>query len=81
MKTPSTLPLNIAGLLLALTFLFGQGATPEASRHERILDALRALILNDAALQRDALKARAALLHKYDPLVKSSESLDRALEC
>jgi signal transduction histidine kinase len=79
MKTPGLL-LSIAGLLLALTFLFGQAAMPDASRHERILDALRALVLNDAALQRDVLKARAGLLHNYDPLVKSTENLDRIVD-
>src|SRR5262249_24106681 len=38
----------------------------------------RAVILNDAALQRDVLKARAGLLRNYDPLVQSVENLRNA---
>jgi signal transduction histidine kinase len=65
----------VAGPMLVLTYLLLHGATPDAALHEHILDALRAVILNDAALQRDVLKARAGLLRNYDPLVQSVENL------
>src|SRR5262249_28090061 len=39
------------------------------------LEALRALLLEDAALQRDVLRARAGLLRNYDPLVRSVAGL------
>jgi signal transduction histidine kinase/CheY-like chemotaxis protein len=67
-----------AALLLALTYLLIEGASPDAARHERTLDALRSSILNDAALQRDVLQARAGLLRNYDPLVASVQNLRRA---
>jgi signal transduction histidine kinase/CheY-like chemotaxis protein len=76
----SNLLLVIAGLLPVLTYLLVHSATPDAARHERTLAALRALILNDAALQRDVLKARTGLLRNYDPLVQSVENLHRAVE-
>ena len=73
-------PLNalvpfVAGLLIALTYLLVQGTAPDAERHERTLDALRTVILYNAALQRDVLRARAGLLRSYDPLVASIDSL------
>src|SRR3954447_10712932 len=72
------LVLIAAGLLLFLTYLLIQGASPDAVRHERTLDALRAAILNEAALQRDVLRARAGLERNYDPLVRSVDNLRRA---
>lgn len=69
----------VAGLLLVLTYLSVRGAAPDPARHERTLDALRALTLTDAALQRDALKARAGLLPSYDPLVRAVDGLRRAV--
>ncbi len=68
------LGLVAAALLMLLTYLLIQ----DADRHERILDALRAVTLNEAALQRDVLQARAGLLRNYDPLVRSVENLRRA---
>ena len=72
------LGLAAAALLLLLTYLLIESAAPDATRHERILDTLRAATLNDAALQRDVLQARAGLLRNYDPLVRSVENLRRA---
>src|SRR5262245_6915493 len=72
--------LVLAGLLLVLTYLLGPFAAPDIARHERTSDALRALILHEAALQRDVLKARAGLLGNYDPLVRSLENLRRAFD-
>src|SRR5258707_15138819 len=75
------LGLIAAALLLLLTYLLIESAAPDAARHERILDTLRAATLNDAALQRDVLQARAGLLRNYDPLVRSVETLrDAAAE-
>ncbi|AZN99802.1 two-component system VirA-like sensor kinase [Mesorhizobium sp. M9A.F.Ca.ET.002.03.1.2] len=78
MKSLRILAPVIACLLIVLTYLLVQGAAPDAARHERALDALRTVILYNAALQRDVLRARAGLLRSYDPLVRSIESLDRA---
>jgi len=62
-------------LLVALTYLAVRGAVPDTGRHERILDALRSLTLNEAALHRDVLRARDGLLRDYDPLVRSVDGL------
>src|SRR5215475_140590 len=72
--------LVMAGLVLVLTYLLGPFAAPEIARHERTSEALRALILHEAALQRDVLKARAGLLGNYDPLVRSLENRRRAFD-
>ena len=70
----------LAGLLLALTYLLVRAASPDPVMHERILQALHELTLNDAALHRDMLRARAGLLPNYDPLVEAtlgvSDSID-----
>jgi signal transduction histidine kinase len=73
-----TLGLAAAVLLLFLTYLLIQSTSPDAGRHERILESLRAAALNDAALQRDVLQARTGLLRNYDPLVRSVDNLRRA---
>jgi signal transduction histidine kinase/CheY-like chemotaxis protein len=80
MTAQRLLGLAAATLLLLLTYLLIESAAPDAVRHERILDTLRAATLNDAALQRDVLQARAGLLRNYDPLVRSVESLRHAAD-
>jgi signal transduction histidine kinase/ActR/RegA family two-component response regulator len=70
----------LAGLLLVLTYLLLRGASPDPILHERILQALHALTLNDAALHRDILRARAGLLPSYDPLVEASRGVREAIE-
>lgn len=80
MKSLRILAPIVACLLIALTYLLVQGTAPDAARHEHTLDALRTVILYNAALQRDVLKARAGLLRSYDPLVRSIENLDEATQ-
>jgi hypothetical protein len=70
----------LAGLLLVLTYLLVQGASPDPGRAERTLQALHALVLNDAALHRDVLEARAGLLPSYDPLVEAISGLHGAID-
>src|SRR5690606_11426709 len=70
----------LAGLLLALTYLLVRGASPDPVLHERILQALHELTLNDAALHRDMLRARAGLLPNYDPLVRASRGVNEAID-
>jgi signal transduction histidine kinase len=70
----------LAGLLLVLTYLLLRGASPDPILHERILQALHALTLNDAALHRDILRARAGLLPSYDPLVEASQGVREAID-
>ncbi|MGE4079600.1 MAG: two-component system VirA-like sensor kinase [Reyranella sp.] len=65
----------IAALLLVLTWLLVRSASPDPALHERTLHEVRSLLLHDAALHRDVLRARAGLLRNYDPLVQSIESL------
>jgi signal transduction histidine kinase len=69
---------GVAALLIVLTWLLVGGTAPDAARHERTLDAVRTVILYNAALQRDVLRARSGLLRSYDPLVGSIRSLDEA---
>jgi signal transduction histidine kinase len=76
MKPLRTLAPIVAGLLV-LTYLLVQGTAPDAARHERTLDDLRTVILYNAALQRDVLRARVGLLRSYDPLVQSIDNLGR----
>src|SRR5262245_23801437 len=80
MKTLRILAPAFGAVLLALTYLLVAGTTPDPAHHERILAAMRSLILNDSALQRDVLKARAGLLRNYDSLVQSSENLRHAID-
>jgi hypothetical protein len=63
---------------VVLTYLLVQGTVPDVARHERTLGALRTVILHDAALQRDVLRARTGLLRSYDPLVRSIENMRQA---
>jgi signal transduction histidine kinase len=69
-----TLGLIVAGLIIFLTFFLVQAMAPDAPQH-RPTNALQAVILHNAALQRDVLRARAGLLRTYDPLVQSMENL------
>jgi signal transduction histidine kinase len=80
MKQLNTLFPIVTGLLIALTYLLVQGTAPDATRHERTLDALRTVILYNAALQRDVLRARAGLLRSYDSLVNSIANLHGATD-
>lgn len=73
-----TLGAALLGLLLALTYLLVQGAGPDTVQHERTLDALGSLDLNNAALQRDVLRSRAGLTNSYDPLVQTVTTLQAA---
>ena len=75
MRRLSSLAVLLTSLLLALTYLLILLATSGANRHDRALAALQTLFLNDAALQRDVLKARSGLLRNYDPLVRSVNEL------
>ena len=72
--TAGRMVLVVLGLLLVLTYLLLRGATPDAARHERRLRAIDALILNQAALQRDVLRTSHGLLLNYDPLVAAVEA-------
>lgn len=72
--------LVVFGLLLVLTYLLLRGATPDAALYERRLRAIDALILNQAALQRDVLRASHGLLLNYDPLVATVRTLREVAE-
>ena len=66
--------LVVLGLLLVLTYLLLRGAAPDAALHERRLRAIDALVLNEAALQRDVLRTSHGLLLNYDPLVATVDA-------
>lgn len=72
--------LVVLGLLLVLTYLLLRGAAPDAVLHDRRLRAVDALILNQAALHRDVLRASHGLLHNYDPLVAAATRLREVAE-
>jgi signal transduction histidine kinase/CheY-like chemotaxis protein len=72
--------LVVLGLLLVLTYLLLRGAAPDAVLHDRRLRAIDALILNQAALHRDVLRASHGLLHNYDPLVATVTRLRQVAE-
>jgi signal transduction histidine kinase/ActR/RegA family two-component response regulator len=78
MKSLRTLLPLVVGLLGVLTYLLVQGITPDDERHEHTLGTLRAVMLDNAALQRDVLRARAGMLRSYDPLVSSVANLREA---
>ena len=59
-------------LLVVLTYFLMQGTSIIAPHHERA-DALQAVFLYHAALQRDVLRGRAGLLPNYDTLVESMD--------
>src|SRR5215510_7556633 len=80
MTTPTRLTLLLAGLLIALTYLLMPNTSPDTMRYDRAFDGLRALMLDEATLHSDVLKARAGLLRNYDPLVQSVEGLHRAVD-
>lgn len=74
MKSFRIVAAAVAGLLVVLTYFLIQGSAPVAPRHASA-QALQAVILHNAALQRDVLRARAGLLPNYDPLVRSMDNL------
>jgi signal transduction histidine kinase/ActR/RegA family two-component response regulator len=78
MKGGRVLLPTLAALMLALTYLLVQATTPDAPLHERTLASHRSLTLNEAALKRDVLRARAGLLPNYDPLVQATRALHAA---
>jgi signal transduction histidine kinase/ActR/RegA family two-component response regulator len=80
MKSLNILPAMLAGLLVALTYLMVQGATPDALQHERALEAIRLTHFYNAALHRDLLRARAGLLRHYDDIVEDVRGLRSAAE-
>ena len=67
------------GILLVVNLVLMRLMNPDASMHERILDTIRTMTLAAAALQRDALEARAGMLPNYDPLVRDAASLREAV--
>jgi signal transduction histidine kinase/ActR/RegA family two-component response regulator len=72
--------LVVVGLLGVLTYLLLRGAAPDAALHERRLRAIDALVLNEAALQRDVLRTSHGLLLNYDPLVATLGTLREVTE-
>jgi signal transduction histidine kinase len=68
-----------AGILLGVSLVLVRFMSPDPAMHERILDTIRTLTLTAAALQRDALEARAGMLPNYDPLVRDTAGLHDAI--
>ena len=68
-----------AGILLAVSLVLVRFMGPDRAMHERILEAIQTLIVDAAALQRDALEARAGMLPNYDPLVRDAAGLRDAM--
>ncbi|HWL68405.1 MAG TPA: two-component system VirA-like sensor kinase [Geminicoccus sp.] len=72
--------LTVAALLALITYLMLQGMAPYLPEQEQRLHAVDAIVLNQAALERDALRIRAGLLANYDPLVDANAGLQHALQ-
>jgi hypothetical protein len=68
-----------AGILLVVSLVLVRLMSPDPSMHARTLNAIQTLTLNAAALQRDALEARAGMLPNYDPLVRDTANLRDAM--
>lgn len=66
-------------IVLILTWVTQRSQSTEAERNDRILSELDHFGLLEAALQRDALTARAGMLRSYDPLVREVSGLDTDL--
>jgi signal transduction histidine kinase/CheY-like chemotaxis protein len=60
---------TLLALFVLLTFLLLRGAAPSLHDQDRRLGLIDAIILDQTALQRDALRTRASLLRNYDQLV------------
>ena len=67
--------LVVLGLLLVLTYLLLRVSTPDAVLYDQRLRAIDAMVLNQAALHRDVLRASHGLLLNYDPLVATTRRL------
>jgi len=72
-------PFGATSLLLLLTYLLVRGAAPDVALHQQTVDVLRSVVFQEAALQRDVLKARAGLLRNYDPLAQAMDHLREAM--
>jgi signal transduction histidine kinase len=70
----------VAGLLLLLTYLLVESRSPDQRSRVQLQEALQALQLHDAELNRDVLMARAGLLPNYDSLPRIAASLHRDLQ-
>lgn len=68
----------VAAILIVPTYLLVRGTAPDVRLHELTLDALRTIVLQSAALERDVLRARTGLLRSYDPLVRAIDELKQA---
>jgi signal transduction histidine kinase len=69
----------VTGLGLLLTYLLSESRIPAQAPRARMQEALQALQLHDAELNRDVLMARAGLLPNYDSLAQIGHSLFRDL--
>ena len=69
--------LIVSGLLLFLTYLLVQSRSPDLERRARMQEALQSLQLQDTALTRDVLLARAGILANYDSLPRIAAQLSR----
>jgi signal transduction histidine kinase len=67
----------VTGLGLLLTYLLSESRIPTQAPRARMQEALQALQLHDAELNRDVLMARAGLLPNYDSLAQIGHSLFR----
>ena len=66
-------------LLLALTWLMLRGVDAGQSAFADALQASHDVMLAEASLERDLLRARAGLLQNYDPLTRSLDDLSEAV--
>ena len=65
----------VTGLVLLLTYVLNESRIPDQVSRARMQEALQAMQLHDAELNRDVLMARAGLLPNYDSLAQIGHNL------
>lgn len=76
--SPTTLTIPV--LLALLTWFLYKGINPDSQRFELTMEALDDFQMTESALHRDILRARAGLLHNYDPIVRKINVLHGTLD-
>jgi nitrogen-specific signal transduction histidine kinase/CheY-like chemotaxis protein len=72
--------LLVISIVVLLTWLLLRSLDPDAGRYGDVQRALDDIAISEAGLHRDALRARAGLLHDYDPLVRDVNDLHNSAE-
>ena len=75
MKTVARMALLLLPLFAIIAILLVRGPAPDDLEYQRTLGSLHRIAIQQAALDRDMLRARDGLLLDYDPLVSEIAAL------